>query len=45
MDDDLQNPPDQALVLIDKAMAGHEVVFGQFEQKAGRRASAASAAS
>lgn len=34
MDDDLQNPPDQALVLIDKAMAGHEVVFGQFEQKA-----------
>ena len=33
MDDDLQNPPDQALVLIDKAMAGHEVVFGQFEQK------------
>ncbi len=34
MDDDLQNPPDQALVLIDKAMAGHEVVFGQFQQKA-----------
>jgi polyisoprenyl-phosphate glycosyltransferase len=34
MDDDLQNPPDQALVLIDAAMAGHEVVFGQFEQKA-----------
>ena len=34
MDDDLQNPPDQALVLIHKAMAGHEVVFGQFEQKA-----------
>jgi len=33
MDDDLQNPPDQALVLIDKAMAGHEVVFGEFEQK------------
>ena len=33
MDDDLQNPPDQALVLIDKAMEGHEVVFGQFEQK------------
>lgn len=33
MDDDLQNPPDQALVLIDAAMAGHEVVFGQFEQK------------
>lgn len=34
MDDDLQNPPDQALLLIDKAMAGHEVVFGEFEQKA-----------
>ncbi len=34
MDDDLQNPPSEALVLIDKAMAGHEVVFGQFEQKA-----------
>ncbi len=33
MDDDLQNPPDQALVLIDAAMAGHEVVFGEFEQK------------
>jgi polyisoprenyl-phosphate glycosyltransferase len=33
MDDDLQNPPDQALLLIDAAMNGHEVVFGQFEQK------------
>lgn len=33
MDDDLQNPPDQALLLIDTAMAGHEVVFGRFEQK------------
>jgi len=33
MDDDLQNPPDQALILIDKAMAGHDVVFGRFEQK------------
>jgi polyisoprenyl-phosphate glycosyltransferase len=33
MDDDLQNPPDQALVLIEKAMAGHDVVFGEFEQK------------
>ena len=33
MDDDLQNPPDQALLLIDAAMAGHEVVFGRFEQK------------
>ncbi|QZY28497.1 glycosyltransferase family 2 protein [Nocardioides coralli] len=33
MDDDLQNPPDQALVLIDAAMAGHDVVFGKFDQK------------
>ena len=28
MDDDLQNPPDQALLLIDEAMTGHDVVFG-----------------
>jgi glycosyltransferase involved in cell wall biosynthesis len=33
MDDDLQNPPDQALVLIDEAMRGHDLVFGAFEQK------------
>jgi glycosyltransferase involved in cell wall biosynthesis len=33
MDDDLQNPPDQALVLIDEAMNGHDVVFGKFERK------------
>lgn len=33
MDDDLQNPPDQALVLIDAAMQGHDVVFGEFERK------------
>jgi glycosyltransferase involved in cell wall biosynthesis len=33
MDDDLQNPPDQALVLIDAAMQGHDVVFGKFETK------------
>ena len=33
MDDDLQNPPDQALLLIDAAMNGHEVVFGEFQQK------------
>ncbi len=33
MDDDLQNPPDQALVLIDKAMDGSDVVFGRFERK------------
>ena len=33
MDDDLQNPPDQALLLIEAAMDGHDVVFGRFEQK------------
>jgi polyisoprenyl-phosphate glycosyltransferase len=33
MDDDLQNPPDQALVLIDAAMRGNDVVFGRFERK------------
>lgn len=33
MDDDLQNPPDQALVLIDEAMTGKDAVFGRFEQK------------
>lgn len=33
MDDDLQNPPDQALLLIDEAMNGHDVVFGRFERK------------
>jgi glycosyltransferase involved in cell wall biosynthesis len=33
MDDDLQNPPDQALLLIDEAMRGRDVVFGQFQHK------------
>jgi glycosyltransferase involved in cell wall biosynthesis len=33
MDDDLQNPPDQALLLIDAAIQGHDVVFGRFERK------------
>jgi polyisoprenyl-phosphate glycosyltransferase len=33
MDDDLQNPPDQALILIDEAMQGWDVVFGRFERK------------
>lgn len=33
MDDDLQNPPDQALLLIDTAMDGHDVVFGAYETK------------
>jgi glycosyltransferase involved in cell wall biosynthesis len=33
MDDDLQNPPDQALHLIEAAMRGHDVVFGRFQTK------------
>ena len=33
LDDDLQNPPDQLLLLIDKALEGHDVVFGRFERK------------
>jgi glycosyltransferase involved in cell wall biosynthesis len=33
MDDDLQNPPEEALKLIDRAMHGHDVVFGKFERK------------
>ena len=33
MDDDLQNPPDQALLLIERAMEGYDVVFGRFETK------------
>jgi len=33
MDDDLQNPPDQALLLIDEAMTGKDLVFGRFERK------------
>lgn len=34
MDDDLQNPPDQALLLIEKAMSGgYDAVFGKFETK------------
>jgi polyisoprenyl-phosphate glycosyltransferase len=33
MDDDLQNPPDQVLLLIERAMEGYDVVFGRFESK------------
>jgi hypothetical protein len=33
MDDDLQNPPDEALKLIDEAIKGHDLVFGRFERK------------
>jgi polyisoprenyl-phosphate glycosyltransferase len=33
MDDDLQNPPSEALHLIDEAMNGRDLVFGRFERK------------
>lgn len=33
MDDDLQNPPDQMRLLIDEAMKGRDVVFGEFVTK------------
>ncbi len=34
MDDDLQNPPEEALRLAETAVAGgHDLVFGQFERK------------
>ncbi len=34
MDDDLQNPPEEALKLLEAAVAGgHDLVFGQFERK------------
>jgi polyisoprenyl-phosphate glycosyltransferase len=34
LDDDLQNPPEEALKLIDAARTGaHDVVFGRFERK------------
>ncbi len=33
MDDDLQNPPEQIIHLIEKINEGHDVVFGEFPQK------------
>jgi glycosyltransferase involved in cell wall biosynthesis len=33
LDDDLQNPPDEILHLIARALEGHDVVFGKFIQK------------
>jgi glycosyltransferase involved in cell wall biosynthesis len=33
LDDDLQNPPDQALLLIERAVQGYDVVFGEFQVK------------
>lgn len=38
MDDDLQNPPEEALKLLEAAVAGgHDLVFGQFERKRAAR--------
>ena len=33
MDDDLQNPPEEIIRLIDKISEGYDVVFGHFHQK------------
>ena len=33
LDDDLQNPPEEIIHLIDKAQDGHDVVYGRFRQK------------
>ena len=33
MDDDLQNPPDQIPLMIEAALQGHDVIFGEFESK------------
>jgi len=33
MDDDLQNPPDEIIHLIEKSKEGHDLVFGQFRVK------------
>ena len=36
MDDDLQNPPSEIIHLVNKAMEGHDVVFGRFDRKKAR---------
>lgn len=33
MDDDLQNPPEEIRHLLDKALTGHDLVFGHFREK------------
>lgn len=33
LDDDLQNPPEEAIKLIEHARRGHDVVFGEFQSK------------
>jgi glycosyltransferase involved in cell wall biosynthesis len=37
MDDDLQNPPEEIIHLIEEAMTGADVVFGKFRQKQASR--------
>jgi len=34
MDDDLQNPPEEIVKLVEKALEGYDVVYGKFQQKA-----------
>lgn len=33
MDDDLQNPPEEIIHLVNKVLEGHDIVFGQFHRK------------
>ena len=33
LDDDLQNPPEEIIRLIDRALEGYDVVFGRFREK------------
>lgn len=33
LDDDLQNPPEEIIHLVDKALDGHDLVLGRFRQK------------
>lgn len=33
LDDDLQNPPEEMIHLIEKAQEGHDVVFGRYREK------------
>lgn len=33
LDDDLQNPPEEIVHLVNKAQEGHDLVFGRFHQK------------
>ena len=33
LDDDLQNPPEEIIHLVEKANEGHDLVFGRFRQK------------